>query len=751
VTYPLVLSTLYLAGGLAILPLGLVILRENPRSPVNRATALMLFAGALGTMLGALGRLLEQPGAAPGTSVAWLRSFSYLWEFFFPSLLYFALVYPAATLRARPLHVLEAALFVPHLCHLVLVILVGQSALATRWMDAASARAPGGWAGGVSIGIIDLFGFAVTLLGRVHQQIFTLVNLSYAAVAIDLLRRSRSRARSARVRGQMRIILIGLTVCALAYAVAKLLPVVFPYRPSGRIEAVLTSLALLVASGTIGWAIMRHKFLDMRQLARRTILYGATAVLFALFYVVIMKQVSRLTAGIFGPNAQVIEIGFVVVCFIVFQPLLVGAEEALEAMLRRRGGYDPQVALQHLSRHLAAEVDLGAMRDRVAESLRTNLLVDGARLYTVERQRGVLVLDAGDRSAPIENESGLAAMLRYFEVTPEPALRHDLERSLPPLSDADRDTLSGWIQEHSLLVPIMQQDALCGILGVGPKFTGARFHAEDVGLLGLLGQQIASALDRLRLLSENLQKRLLEEEIQLASEIQKGLLPTCFPCGPGWATHAMSLASKEVGGDYYDAFVSGGALHLAIGDVSGKGVPAALLMSSLRAALRSNVQHLHSPAQVLEHINDLLYESTAPEKFATFFYGRLDTERHELVYANAGHNYPILVRAGGSVCDLADGGLVLGIIPGARYNDGRVALGPGDTLFLYTDGVTEASDGGDDEFGPERLQALLAAHSTRAAPDIVDTVLAEVRAFTRGADLGDDVTMLVVQRRTGDA
>jgi serine phosphatase RsbU (regulator of sigma subunit) len=739
-------STLYLAAGLAILPLGLVILRENRRSPVNRATALMLFAGALGTMLGALGRLLEQPDAPAGTSAAWMRSFSYLWEFFFPSLLYFALVYPVATLRDRPLHVLEAALFVPHLCHLALAILVGESAAGVRAIDAVGARAGTGTLADLATGTLEIFGFAVTLLGRVHQQIFSFINLCYAALAIDLLRRSRTRTHSARLRGQIGIILAGLTLCAVAYGIAKLLPVLFPYRPSGGLEAVLTSFALLTASGTIGWAIMRHKFLDMRQLARRTILYGATAVLFALFYIVIMKQVGRLTAGIFGPNAQVIEAGFIVVSFIVFQPLLVGAEEALEAMLRRRSGNDPQAALQHLSRRLAAEVDLGAMRERVADSLRTNLLVDGARLYTIERRRGIAMLDAGDRSATIEPGSPLAALVRFFESAPEPALRQDVERSLPLLSADDRETLASWIQEHTLLVPILQQDALCGILGVGPKYTGARFHAEDVGLLGLLGQQIAAALDRLRLLSESLQTRLLEEEIQLASQIQKGLLPTTFPSGSGWATHALSLASKEVGGDYFDAFTAGKRLHLAIADVSGKGVPAALLMSSLRAALRSHAQHLHSPAQVLERINDLLYESTSPEKFATFFYGRLDTERHELVYANAGHNYPILVHAGGRVEELSDGGLVLGIVPGARYADGRVQLGPGDTLFMYTDGVTEATDGTDDEFGPERLQALLGQSIGLGAPALVDAVLAAVRAFTRGADLGDDVTMLVVQR-----
>ncbi len=746
-TYAQLFSTLSLVGGLAILPLGLVILRENPRSPVNRATALMLFSGAFGSMLGALGRLLDQPAATAGASAAWLRSFAYLWEFFFPSLLYFALVYPIALVRDRQLRVMEAALYIPHLCHLALVLLVGDSAVGARAIDAVVARAGSGTVGDLISSFLDVLSFMVTLLGRIHQQIFSIVNLSYAGVAIHLLRRSGSRVRSARVRGQVRIIVVGLTLCVIGYGTAKLLPVFFAYRASDALEVMLTSIALLVASGTIGWAIVRHKFLDMRNLARRSILYGTTALLFAAFYIVVMKQIARLTAGAFGPNADIIEAGFIVVSVLVFQPLLLGAEEVLESLLRRRGGGDPQSMLQDLSRALAVEVDLVSMRVRLAANLRQSLLVDGATLYTLERLPGGMVLDAGDRRARLEPGSSLASLVRFFESAPEPALRQDLERSLPRTTEADRETLLTWIQDQALFVPIVRQNELRGLLGVGPKVTGARFHSEDVGLLVLIAQQIGVSLENLRLLSDNLRKRLLEEELQLAAEIQKQLLPTIFPDQLGYATHALSLASKEVGGDYFDLFVArDGRMHLAIADVSGKGMPAALLMASLRAALRSNVQHLDSPARVLEHINDLLYESTSLEKFATFFFGTLDMRTHELVYANAGHNYPVLVRADGEVRELAEGGLVLGIVPGTCYEDGRTSLGPGDVLFLYTDGITEAMDNLEEEFGVDRLHAHLRDNVHCCASEIVDGVLREVRQFVRGLELGDDVTMLVVRR-----
>lgn len=748
-SYGLFFSTLSLVGGLAILPLGLVILRENPRAAVNRATALMLFSGALGSMLGAIGRLLEPSDAVAGSSAVWLKSFSYLWEFFFPSLLYFALVYPAGVVREARLHVVEAALYVPYLCHLALVLLAGEAGLGDRAVDVITARAGAGRMGDFVAGTLELLSFLVRLLGQVHQQIFALVNVSYAALAIYLLQRSGARVQSVRVRGQLRIIVAGLTLCVVGYALAKIIPILRYETPSDVPTVILTSLSLLLATGTIGWAIVRHKFLDMRNLARRSILYGATAVLFAGFYMVVMKQLGRLTAGVFGPNADVIEAGFIVVSVLVFQPLLVGAEEALESFLRRRGGNDPQAQLQQLARQLGSEVDVGALRSRVASSLRLSLFVEGAALYTIEHQDGVARLDGGDRSAPLHEGSPVGSLVRFFEAAREPALRQDVERSLRSLSAAERVELHAWIGEHALLIPIVRHDGLSGLLGVGPKLSGVRFHGEDVGLLALVAQQIGASLDNLRLVSENLQKRVMEDELQLAAQIQKGLLPTVFPCDRGYRTHALSLASKEVGGDYFDIFVLDDHLYLAIADVSGKGVPAALLMASLRAALRSNVQHLSSPAQVLERINDLLFESTSPEKFATFFFGVLDLCTHELVFANAGHNYPMIVRAGGEVQELVQGGLVLGIFPGTRYTDGLARLDDGDTLFLYTDGVTEASNVQEEEFGTDRLQALLQQGLQRSVDEVVGDVLGAVREFASASDPGDDITMVVVRRAAG--
>jgi len=747
-TYPLFFSTLYLAGGLIILLMGLVILRESPRSPVNRATALMLFSGSLGTVLGALGRVLSDPAAGSGVAHAsFLRNFAYLWEFFFPSLLYFALVYPRRLVAERSLHIVEAGLFVPHITHLALVLFFTETTDLGRPFEPLLARLGTGIGGDWVAALVAILQLLLTLVSSVHEQLFSFVNLGYAIVAVYLLSRARHRAVGTRVRGPLGVVLAGLTVCVASYMAAKLLPVFFPYRPSGAFESLLTSLGLFVATAAIGYAIVRYKFLDVRNIFRRSMLYGAAAVVFALVYIVVMRQVERFAGGVFGQGLPVVQAGLLVFSLIAFQPLLLGLEDLLETLLRRRDSTDPQRIVHDLARQLGTEVDLAGIRQRLASGLQQGLLVEGARLITVEADAEGWAFDDGERAGRFAPASAGGALIRFFEAAPEPAFVGELERSLEPVSETDRDSLLPWIQDYRLLVPIFQQSRLQGVLGVGPKLTGGRFHAEDIGLLGLLGQQIAVSLENLRLLSENLANRVLEEEIQLASQIQKGLLPTVFPERPGYTAGARSLASKEVGGDYFDVFCTDERrLHVAIADVSGKGVPAAILMSYLRAALRSNVQHLASPGEVLARINNLLYESTSPEKFATFFYGTLDTLRHELVYANAGHNYPILVRADGSTQELSDGGLVLGIVPNARYDDGRLSVGPGETLFLYTDGVTEATDGGDEEYGTERLGQVLVRAVREGPESIMDHVMLEVREFCRGSDLGDDITMVVVQR-----
>jgi serine phosphatase RsbU (regulator of sigma subunit) len=748
--YSLLLSSFYLAGGILILFFGFVILRENPRSPVNRATALMLFSGALGSILGALGQLLElRAGGDAGLGYArYLRNFAYLWEFFFPSLLYFALVYPIQQPLLQRRHAVEVALYIPHLFHLGLVLLLSETARFTRPFDLLIERmGPSGLADFMAT-VLELVDVLVSLVNKVHQQLFSLVNVAYAVVAMGLLHRNRKRVAVLRVRRQLAIVLTGLTLCVLGYVAAILLPLLRPYRDNSTTVVFLVSVSLLLASVSIAYAIVRHKFLDMQNLARRSILYGATALVFAFFYLVVIKQIVRLSADVFGPNVEVIETGFIVLSIIILQPLLTTVEDLMENLIRSGDKTDRRTVIRNISQQMVGEVDVQGIRERLCSSLERSLVVSRVQLVTLEEEQGTRYLDRGDARLLLEPGSPMEELLRLVGNATQPLQRTDLERPLSGHPDHEVARLRDWVGEFHLLVPLVQQQQVRGFLSVGPKLTGGRFHGDDLALLSLLAQQVVTSIENVRLLSENVQKRILEEEIAMASDIQRRLLPDTFPDHPGYNSYAVSYASKLVGGDYFDLFSDERRrLHLAIADVSGKGIAAALLMSSLRAALRSMVPHLHSPGHVLTHINQLLYESTSPEKFATFFYGVLDMEKHELVYANAGHNYPILLRPDRSSVELTDGGLLLGAFPNVQYHDGTLELRPGEMLFMYTDGVTEATNGGDEDFGEARLHDFLQRAQKRELRDVVRGVLDEVRTFTRGIDPADDVTMLLVRRQ----
>jgi sigma-B regulation protein RsbU (phosphoserine phosphatase) len=234
-----------------------------------------------------------------------------------------------------------------------------------------------------------------------------------------------------------------------------------------------------------------------------------------------------------------------------------------------------------------------------------------------------------------------------------------------------------------------------------------------------------------------------EQEMQRALEIQRSLLPREIPQLPGIAVATAWRPARAVGGDYFDVLrLDGNRLAVCIADVSGKGVPAALLMANVQASLRASARDLDSPACVCGIVNGMLCESIAANKFVTFFCGVLDANTRMFHYCNAGHPYPILVSAG-AVQTLDHGGAVLGVFPSWNYKDSSVNLKSGDRLLLFTDGITEAEDGQSQEFGVDRVAAFGKAHAASSAAELNQQLLAQVSDFC-AAHFQDDATLVVL-------
>ena len=238
-----------------------------------------------------------------------------------------------------------------------------------------------------------------------------------------------------------------------------------------------------------------------------------------------------------------------------------------------------------------------------------------------------------------------------------------------------------------------------------------------------------------------------EEEMNLARRIQRSFLLTSFPQRPRFEVHAVNISSKQVSGDFYDVVPAGDrACLLAIADVAGKGVAAALLSSMLQASLRTQANHERSVAAILENINTLVYRGTSVHQFATFFLARLDEETMRLDFSNAGHNYPIVFRRAGGREMLVRGGVVVGILEDARFEEESMTLEPGDRLVLYTDGVSEAANRRGELYGEERLYELVSAlPRDLTSEQVTDRILEGVRSHLDGIDAGDDITLMVLR------
>lgn len=238
-----------------------------------------------------------------------------------------------------------------------------------------------------------------------------------------------------------------------------------------------------------------------------------------------------------------------------------------------------------------------------------------------------------------------------------------------------------------------------------------------------------------------------ERELLLARRIQESFLLSEFPNSPRIEMHAVNLSSKEVSGDFYDVVSRGDAgFLLAVADVSGKGVPAALLSSMLQASLRTQAQGVRSMAEIMTNINALVCQRSITGQFATFFLAAVDEPEMRLRYTNAGHNFPVLLRASGERVLLEQGGLVVGMMEGMPYEEAAIDLLPGDRVLLYTDGVSEAADPSGDMYGEDRLYALLDTLPTNlTARELVDRVIGGLRTFLAGAEPGDDITVMALR------
>jgi serine phosphatase RsbU (regulator of sigma subunit) len=297
-----------------------------------------------------------------------------------------------------------------------------------------------------------------------------------------------------------------------------------------------------------------------------------------------------------------------------------------------------------------------------------------------------------------------------------------------------------------LSVPISFKGKMIGLLTVFNKKSKTGFSSDDQRLLSIIAAQSANVIENARLLKKEQVLILLEEEYRMAKEIQLNILPKTIPSIKGYDIFAINISAKEVGGDYYDFIkLPENKIAFCLGDITGKGLPAAMLMANLQATLRGQTLTQRNICENIKNSNVLLLNSTAENRFATLFYAELDYVNHKLVYCNAGHDAPIS-NLSNQVIRLDKGGLLLGCFEFAEYENGSKPFEPGEILLIFSDGVTEAMNENDEEFGEESLINLLKSNVNSTAKELIDKIVFEVQAHSSKVVQSDDITLIVVKR-----
>lgn len=710
--------------------------------------------------------------------------------FFAAVFFHFFLVFPEPSPLLKRAPRLERLLYAPQLLLFVPFVVY------TSWLqafDPAAFQRAQGW--------LKVPGAAVNVL---------LVAYVLAGVASLLLNYGHASRQS---RRKMRVVVAG---CVVGFLPSIVMMAIYFYGPT-RIDETLfrwvsagSIIAFLVFPGAFAYAIVRHQVIPVHLIIRRGVRYvfvsqgsvvleavtvGVALVVFLNYVFAYLRPASGLVVGVASG---------------VFSVVVWNLTRALHhrviapAIDRRffRRGYNAQQILADLGHSLRLLTDQREVAQLVAARVQDALQPENVSVFLREEETGDYAcvisshhIDAGrvtlhtgaDLSLPRgsfsvrrlrESPLPLAVDFRDPQSWASMLLSAELELSVPRRQESE--TLRG--VNSSLLVPVATKTELLGVLSLGPRLGDLPYSREDRQVLMAVALQTAFAIDNARLLRRKVEEERLRREIDMATEVQRRLFPERPPRLATLELAGVCHPARGVGGDYYDfILLEGGRVGVAVADVAGKGISAALLMSTVQASLRSRVEGADVRlTELVGSMNRLLNRSTGPASYASFFYAQFDERTRALTYVNAGHNPPLLVRAeragaaaaageageslfasagggddlvGVALSDerevgadhLARGGPVIGLFESFTYEQETVQLAPGDLVVAYTDGVTEALSPRGEEFGETRLEGVVRSLADLPAEQLLTQLVEHLRDWCQDAPQHDDVTLVVLK------
>jgi sigma-B regulation protein RsbU (phosphoserine phosphatase) len=602
----------------------------------------------------------------------------------------------------------------------------------------------------------------LSFLTKPYNQIVMPLNMLAIAVFFIALGWKSGTLKNADARRRLKFMLIGTTV-AMAPSFFIILYRIISGAKGSFFDivpfwfALLALLMMLLFPLTMAYVIVVQRAMNVSVVVRQGLQYA-----FARNGIKILQFALLIGVGLgvwwtinnYGQNTGA-QMAFIV-GGVALVPLIDLIAKRLRVWIDRkffREAYNAEQILSELSEDVRTMVETKPLLETVSTKISESLHVPQV----------ILLLKNG-------NSFQAAHSLGYEN--PPSATLSETDKTIEKLKKNEtlviyQDDIDSWIHEEvqpdereklnrlnsQLLLPIGAKNELSGVLSLSPKRSEEPYSPNDLRLLKSVAAQTGLALENSRLTeaiaTEAAQKERLNRELEIAREVQERLFPQELPPIEGLEYYGACRPALGVGGDYYDFLeLPDNKFGIAIGDVSGKGIGASLMMASLQASLRGQAIHCGSDlAALMKHVNTLVYEASTSNRYATFFYAQLDLKTRQMIYVNAGHNPPFLIRAGGEVLTLEEGGAVVGMLPTmfVNYTQGEIQLAAGDLLVGSTDGITEAMNPQEEEWGEDSMLAELKIITEKSPEEILKHIVACADKFADGAKQHDDMTMIILK------
>jgi len=522
-------------------------------------------------------------------------------------------------------------------------------------------------------------------------------------------------------------------VCTLIFGIVYVYTILHPdakgsYSSFLSAVTVTPRLMSLLIPFSFAAAILKYRLMNIDIIIKKTVVYAILSGTLIFLYLFLVGGLGSLLIRIAGVEDQTVVVASTLVLALLFVPVRNRLQKLIDRTFFRQR-YDYPQALRTIGNESVTASDLGGFLQFVAEALQQALQTRGIAIF-LRRQNDFVA------TAKVGFPDSILGSLR-IGATPE--LTSMLDRPFAPhrRQVAEQDAAALRRVDAHLVVPVRTTLSVQGFIALSGKLSDREFDLDDIDFLSSAADQVAMTTERIRLQRE-------EVEFEQARDMQRTLLPRELPRVAGFDVAGTWEPARTVGGDYYDCLDLGdGALGVCIGDVAGKGMPAALLMASLQAAVRASADANVSPAALCERVRRVVVSSLTGGRFVTFFFCIVDEKSRTIRFCNAGHNPPMLVRANGAVEELAAGGPVISRLFRETYDEGTLPIEPGDRVVLFTDGVTEARNAAGEDLGEERLMQLIVDNRHLSASELQHAVVDAVSAYSRGR-FDDDVTMVVV-------